>query len=34
MTLNTEIWGFGCSETSVMSDLVQLSGKPAKFGEN
>ena len=27
MTLNAEIWRLGCSETSVMSDLIQNIGK-------
>ena len=34
-TLSAEMWRFAYySETSIMSDLIQIIRKPAKLGEN
>ena len=33
MTLSAGIWSFACSKNSVMSEIIQITGKPAMFGK-
>ena len=33
MTLSAGVWSFACSKNSVMSEIIQITGKPAMFGK-